>query len=249
MNFTFINETKIIAHRGACANAPENTLISFQKAHEFGAKWVEFDVMLTKDGEAIVIHDDTVDRTTNGHGNVADLTLAEIKCLDAGSWFSNEFIDVKIPTFIEVMQLLNDVDIRMNVEIKPTPGMGEKTAEKTIELLYQYWPMEDKPVMLSSLDKSAVTRVREMDSTLTVGRVLHDVSELITVIDAPIISVNHELLDEEFMGLLKPRFDMVFAYTVNDRQRAQALYDLGVASVFTDHADLFHENFLSNQKK
>lgn len=90
---------KIIAHRGASAYKPENTIIAFQNAKELGATWVEFDVMLSADGEAITIHDVMLDRTTSGQGNVADHTYDEISQLDAGRWFAPEFAGEKSTNF------------------------------------------------------------------------------------------------------------------------------------------------------
>src|SRR5699024_7283151 len=92
-----------VAHRGASGHAPENTMAAFQKGFEMKADYIEIDVQMTKDGELIVIHDTTVDRTTNGTGNVGDLTFEEIKQLDAGSWFSDEYAGEKIPTFEEIL--------------------------------------------------------------------------------------------------------------------------------------------------
>src|SRR5438552_7543288 len=90
--------SSIIAHRGASALAPENTLAAFHKAKEIGAKWVEFDCMLASCGEVVVIHDETLDRTTNGLGRVIDYPYSYLKTLNAGSWFNPIFADEKIPT-------------------------------------------------------------------------------------------------------------------------------------------------------
>ena len=82
---------RVIGHRGACEYAPENTLASMTRAHELGVEWVEFDVCLTKDGQAVILHDPTVNRTTNGRGAIDELTYQQVRTLDAGAWFSEEF--------------------------------------------------------------------------------------------------------------------------------------------------------------
>jgi glycerophosphoryl diester phosphodiesterase len=108
----------VIGHRGASAYAPENTLASFALAMELRADWFELDCTLTKDGEVIVIHDETVDRTTNAKGNVADLTLAELKRLDAGSWKDPKFAGERLPTLAEALDLARRLHIGVYIEIK-----------------------------------------------------------------------------------------------------------------------------------
>lgn len=130
----------IIGHRGFHANYPENTLAAFDAAVQAGAHMIELDVMLSRDRKVVVIHDDTLDRTTNGSGSVADLTLAELKQLDAGSWFDPQFADQRIPELSEVLDLVDD-RIYVNIEIKSTayePGHPEDAIEtQVVDLLKQ----------------------------------------------------------------------------------------------------------------
>jgi len=123
----------VLGHRGAKGHAPENTLPSFFKAIELGATMAELDVHLSRDGELVVIHDATVDRTTDGTGRIADLTLEEIKRLDAGGWFSPEFRGVRVPTLREVFEAVGS-RILINVEVKkgeePYAGIAEKLARE-----------------------------------------------------------------------------------------------------------------------
>jgi glycerophosphoryl diester phosphodiesterase len=114
-------ERGLCAHRGAMETHPENTIPAFRAAVEAGAQMIEFDAWLSKDNQMVVIHDDTVDRTTNGKGKVSDLTLEEIKKLDAGSWKSTEFTGVKVPTLQEVLTEM-PYNIWLNVHVK---GEGE----------------------------------------------------------------------------------------------------------------------------
>ena len=111
----------LCAHRGALETHPENTIPAFQAAINAGAQMIEFDVWLTKDKQMVIIHDPSVDRTTNGKGKVTDLTLAEIKTLDAGSWKSPEFTGEKIPTLVETLDIMPN-NIWLNIHIK---GEGE----------------------------------------------------------------------------------------------------------------------------
>ena len=125
---------KIFAHRGASAYAPENTLPAFEKAVDIGADGVELDIHLSRDGRLVVIHDEMLDRTTNGHGFVKDFTLAELKKLDASKTMTNSgFCNLRIPTLGEVYELLADTELLVNVEVKNSiflyPGILEKALE------------------------------------------------------------------------------------------------------------------------
>ena len=126
----------VAGHRGYRSNYPENTLLSFQKALELGVDMIEFDLNLTKDKKLVVIHDEKVDRTTNGSGYIRDMTLKEIKLLDAGSWFSDEFSKLRIPTFDELLELVSyKKDLLFNVEIKERT---HETVDLAIEVIKNY---------------------------------------------------------------------------------------------------------------
>src|SRR6185437_12837650 len=109
----------VIGHRGAASSAPENTLGGMRRAHALGIRWVEFDVRLSGDGHCILLHDDAVDRTTDGTGEAAALDFAALRRLDAGSWFSPDFAGERIPTLEETVALLGVLGLGANVEIKP----------------------------------------------------------------------------------------------------------------------------------
>jgi glycerophosphoryl diester phosphodiesterase len=126
---------RIIGHRGACGYAPENTLESIRTAADLGIKWVELDVKLTKDGVPVIFHDETLDRTTNGHGNVAETFYADLQNLEAGSWYSDGFAGIKIPTLEEAAELLIDLGLGLNLELKPCPGREKETAEIALDHL------------------------------------------------------------------------------------------------------------------
>ncbi|MCS7459187.1 glycerophosphodiester phosphodiesterase [Paenibacillus doosanensis] len=128
----------VAAHRGLKCDYPENTLLAFQKALEAGVDMIEFDLRRSKDGKVMVIHDETVDRTTNGTGKVGDLTLAELKRLDAGGWFGPSFEGLKIPAFAELLELLRAYpEVLLNVEIKSSPD-AVQTADQAVALLKEY---------------------------------------------------------------------------------------------------------------
>jgi glycerophosphoryl diester phosphodiesterase len=131
------NNTSIVvaAHRGLKSEYPENTLLAFQKALELGVDMLEFDLRLSKDGVIMVIHDETLDRTTNSSGPVSDYTWAELKQLDAGGWFGPTFEGLKIPTLEELCSLLTSYpDVLLNVEVKPSPD-AKIVADKAVAML------------------------------------------------------------------------------------------------------------------
>ncbi len=121
------SRTAACAHRGDCKVAPENTLPAILSAVKKGAPMIEFDVQKTKDGHLVIMHDGTVDRTTNGRGKVSDLSFAEIRALDAGSWFAPEFAGTQVPTLEEVLDAIPP-GILCNVHLKSGPGLAAEAA-------------------------------------------------------------------------------------------------------------------------
>ena len=122
----------ICAHRGAMDTHPENTLAAFREAVRLGAHMIEFDVRMTKDGHLVILHDETVDRTTNGKGKISELTIDEVKHLDAGSWKSEEFADERIPSLKETLAVMPE-NIWLNVHIKGGKKLGEKVARVIVD--------------------------------------------------------------------------------------------------------------------
>jgi glycerophosphoryl diester phosphodiesterase len=125
--------TSVCAHRGDMASAPENTLPAFVSAVEKGAAMIEFDIHFTKDGQLVVIHDTTVDRTTNGSGKVAELTFEEIRALDAGSWFAPAFAGARVPTLREALEVIPE-HVLCNVHSKQAEGIAAAAARVIAEM-------------------------------------------------------------------------------------------------------------------
>ena len=155
-----------LGHRGAREVAPENTLASFRKALELGADGVELDVMLSRDKQVVVIHDYTVDRTTDGSGTVRDLSLAELKSVDAGSWFSPNFQNERIPTLEEVVHSLPG-DTILNVELKSLSAL-DTTLEKTVVNLMHQLDLGDR-VIVSSFNPLSIWRIHKLDPSIETG--------------------------------------------------------------------------------
>jgi glycerophosphoryl diester phosphodiesterase len=160
----------IVAHRGYSARYPENTLAAFEAAKQAGAHMVELDVSLTKDRRLVVMHDDTVDRTTDGSGVVRQMTLEQLRRLDAGSWFDPRFAAERPPTLAQVLDLARG-HLAVNVEIKPeaveAPGPAD-AVERQIVNLVRDMGMPDE-VLISSFNWSVLARIRQMAPEIAVG--------------------------------------------------------------------------------
>lgn len=155
----------IIAHRGASGTCPENTLAAFRRAHELGAHMIELDVQLTRDEEVVVLHDDTLDRTTTGLGPVGALPLAAVRALDAGAWFAPQFRGERVPTLAEVLAA---IPLPLNVELKPVGrGAAAPLAARTLAVVVAAGALGR--VVFSSFDPEAILALREASADAEVG--------------------------------------------------------------------------------
>lgn len=155
-----------IAHRGAMLEAPENTLAAFRRAIELGADLIELDVHQTADGHVVVIHDETVDRTTDGSGIVLAMSLQELRCLDAGSWTGPQFAGERVPTLLEVLELTRG-QVGLVIEIKAGSTRHPGIEAAIVQLLQATGRVDD--VVLISADDEAIKEVRRLDNHLTTG--------------------------------------------------------------------------------
>lgn len=239
----------IIGHRGACGYAPENTLESIKTAADMGVTWVELDVMLTKDSVPIIFHDDTLDRTTNGSGNVADTLYEDIRHLETGSWFADSFAGIKIPTLEEALELIVDLNLGLNLEIKPTPGREVETAEAALDVLSRVWDDHDR-LLISSFQHVSLETAKDMAPEWRRGLLLWhedmpaDWAQLAEYLEASTINISDHLATREFMDEISDTGRPVLVYTVNDPLRARQLQGWGVDSMFTDVPDVIQENLL-----
>src|SRR5438270_12822926 len=140
----------IIAHRGGSAEAPENTMAAFRHAIDIGMRFVELDVQMSREGELVVMHDETVDRTNDGTGAIHDMTLEELRNLDAGSWFGPQFVGEKIPMLREVLELCMGAGVGVVIELK-APEINVGLEEKVVKLLSEIRPAQQIGVQPSSV--------------------------------------------------------------------------------------------------
>ncbi len=235
--------SKVIGHRGAAGHAPENTLASIVMAAELGCGWVEFDTMLAACGALVVIHDETLDRTTDGHGLVAGKTLAELKNLDAGSWFSADFAGAPIPALSETMVLLARLGLGAVVEIKPPAGTEAKTGRLAAGVLADFsGPSLPGPgLMVSSFSTEALIGARdaapEIPRALNVGAVPARWREILGNLGCRALHCKAaKLKEKEARDIIAAGFDLR-CYTVNKAAEAEKLFAWGVAGVFSDFPD------------
>ena len=236
-----IDLPRVIGHRGAAGAAPENTLASIARAKELGASWVEFDVKLTKDAHAILFHDDRLERTTDGQGWVAATTLAEIKGLDAGSWFDRSFRREPVPTFDEALALCAELGLGINVEIKPCAGRERETAQATMSALLELWPHTMPAPLISSFAPACLRVAYEMAPRMPRGYLAGGLPrrwrELMAEYGFATLHLNHRrIVPWQRASVVAAGVPLVL-YTINHGLAARRQLEAGVAAVFTDHVD------------
>lgn len=191
----------IMAHRGWSSRAPENTLAAIKLAlREDWIHSIEIDVQLSKDGTPVVIHDFRVNRTTNGQGYVKEMTLVQLRQLDAGSWFGETYRGEKIPTLVEVLKLCKGKK-RLNIELKTAGDMYEKLAEKVVALIERF--QMEKEVIVTSFDHVKVKEVKERNETIEIGLIIEGnpplLEEQLQCIGATVISMSYLFLTKAFV--------------------------------------------------
>lgn len=224
----------IIGHRGASAYKPENTMASFQLAVKQGADGVEFDVRLSADGQVIVIHDALVDRTTDGHGTIAEMTLAQIREFDAGD-------GERIPTLAELFETMGD-NLLYNIEIKDYQWRNRGLETAVSALIHQH-NLQDQ-VIISTFSPIALRRAQKAAAgTIPTAlcrregytRYMHHFA------DGEADHPNHTMVDEQYMAWAKKRGYRTNTWTVNDPAEAQRLAKLGVHGIITNTPDIIRK--------
>jgi glycerophosphoryl diester phosphodiesterase len=230
---------KNIGHRGASALAPENTLPAFQLAMELGAEEVELDVMRCATGEPVVIHNETVDKTTDGTGAVRDKSLDELKELDAGLWFDERFRGTKIPTLDEVFALIGGA-MSVNIEIKGQSVRPDGAEHAVLESINRRG-LTDR-VIVSSFNPWRLHRVRSEAPELKIALIFSPRNRMCLrkAWFAPILKVDglhpfYSMVDEQFVDRAHKRGRWVYAWTVDDQETMKELIGTGVDGIVTNN--------------
>lgn len=222
----------VIAHRGARVVTPENTLAAFTEAAAAGADGFELDVRLCATGEAVVIHDDSVDRTTDGTGAVADMTLAELRRLDAGAWFDERFAGERIPTLEEALEAAGR-SLLVNVEIKgAAAGIARRVVDAVGRLAMEEW------VLVSSFEPGPLLRVRSLMPALPIAFLYSSVAAYTSARPGlgrlHALHPRHDLVSAEMLADAHRSGYLVNAWTVNDPAAMVRLATLGVDGIIGD---------------
>ncbi len=240
---------KIIGHRGAAGYAPENTIEAIHTAADMGIKWVELDVKLTKDEVPIIFHDDSLDRTTNTTGKIADLTYKEIKELDCGSWYSESFIGTKIPSLEEAIDALITRNLGFNMEIKPCPSREKETAEAALDILSSIWD-DHEHLLISSFSHVSLETAFDMAQDWHRGLILPDewpenLQEIAEYLQIATININGNTAKRQQIEDIMDMNKLCLAYTIDDPSKAQELRRWGVDGFFSNYPDLIKESISS----
>jgi glycerophosphoryl diester phosphodiesterase len=234
--------TRVAGHRGAKLRAPENTIAGFRAAKRLGAGWVELDAKLTRDGIPVVIHDETLERTTDGAGRVESATLKEIRWLDAGRWFAPEYAGEKVPTLAEALEAIAAEGMGVNVEIKPCPGRERATAEASIKVIREVWPKTSPAPIISSFHPLSLEAAQAAAPELPRGFLLEDrhpewrsVAERL---ECKAIHPKWSSLTADWVDQIRKAGYACLTWTVNDPVAAKRLFDWGVDCIITDAPDL-----------
>jgi glycerophosphoryl diester phosphodiesterase len=235
----------IIAHRGASAQYPENTMAAFRGAVQMQADMIELDVMLSKDGVPVVFHDATLDAHSDGTGPVANHTLEELKKLDAGSWSGSTFSGEQIPTLEEVLKFSSQ-KIALNIEIKTesvTDEVKGGVEQKSLDLVKKYG-MEEH-VIFSSFDYRAVAHLKELNPQVPVALLYNKrqsegklPSELVAAYKADAFNCSYRQLSKKRWKDLQSHRISTFIYTVDSPRRMKKLIKKGVSGIFTNKPDV-----------
>lgn len=238
----------VCGHRGASGHAPENTLVAFRRARELGATWIEFDVQLSADGVPIILHDDTLERTTNLGQPLrpTELDLAELKKLDAGSWFGPEFAGEPIATLEEVLEEFGTI-LGLNIEIKSRPGFeADNGLERKIADAVRKYALQDK-VLISSFDPTRLRALHQYDPELRLGALYtsrasdyppnFDPIAMAQSFEAVALHSPYTVVNEALVARAHQHGLAVNTWTSNELAEMRRLIDLGVDMIITNYPD------------
>ncbi|MDQ7743409.1 glycerophosphodiester phosphodiesterase [Hydrogenophaga pseudoflava] len=232
-----------IAHRGAGQLAPENTLAAFRLGAQHGYRMAECDAKLSADGVVFLLHDDTLDRTTDGQGLAGDHAWAELSLRDAGSWHSRQYAGERLPTLEGVARFCRANACLLNIEIKPTPGLEEETGRVVAREAARLWEGAPVPPLLTSFQPEALAGAQAAVAPLPRGLLLETLwdgwLDVARQLGCVAVVCDQVLWDVEVMAAVHGSGMRALAYTVNEPVSAERLWALGIDGLITDRVDLF----------
>lgn len=231
-----------IGHRGAGKDAPENTLAAFQHGWSAGLRMFECDVKLSADGVPYLLHDATLDRTTNGQGPVESLSWAELSALDAGSWHSAAYVGERLLRLDALADWCCTHQALLNLEIKPVPGHEAATGAAVARAVAALWAQAEVQPLLSSFQPSALLAAQDavpaLPRALLLDRFWGGWESVARQLNGVGLVVHHPLIDEELVQTARQHGWRLLSYTVNDVAEARRLLQLGLDGLITDRMQL-----------
>jgi glycerophosphoryl diester phosphodiesterase len=238
---------RLVAHRCGGKLAPENTLAGFDACVRYGYQMVEFDVKLSADEQIFLLHDDTLERTTNGRGAAAQHSGQQLAALDAGTWFDSRFAGERLPTLAEAAERCERDRLAANLEIKPCPGREALTGQLVARAAQVLW--RTQMPLLSSFSVEALAAARDAAPGLPRGMLFdaipHDWLRIVRELDCVSLHADHEHLTQAKVAEIHAAGLRVLAYTVNEPARARLLAQWGVDMICTDRIDMIGRDVLS----
>lgn len=232
-----------IAHRGAGKLAPENTLAAFETGAGYGYRMFECDVKLSADGELFLLHDATLERTSNGRGQAGSQSWQQLARLDAGSWHSAPFAGEPLPSLKTIARFCVDKGHLLNIEIKPTPGAEALTGAAVANAAAKLWQHAGVPPLLSSFEIASLQAAQaaqpQLPRALLLDTLTPDWLPNALALECTAVVFNYRLWNENTARMARQAGLRMLSYTVNDAAAAQKLLDLGTDGVITDRVDLF----------
>jgi len=250
---------RVLAHRGGGALAPENTIAAIEVGLQHGYRAIEFDAMLAADAVPVLIHDATLERTTNGAGAVAAHSAAQLAQLDAGAWMASRFAGTRLPTLAEAIAYCRRNGIWINIEIKPAPGHESATGTRVAQAAAKAYAdlvrprgdqagnVEPQAPLFSSFAVEALAAARsavpDLPRGLLVGAVPADWEDQLETLGCVGLHCSHKHLTQALARAVKDAGYWLFCYTVNEPERARELFDWGVDAFCTDRIDRIAASF------
>ncbi len=238
-----LNLPKLIGHRGVKNLAPENTLNSIEFAHKLGLKWVEVDVKITKDKIPIILHDDTLDRTTNAKGLLVDFLYEDVKKLDAGFVFYNHSTKIFIPTLEDVLHYCKENNIGLNIELKPNEGYEIDNVQAVSKVISKFKDYND--IYFSSFDLKSLTEMKKFFPNSYFGILVDNFENSYSLDDCLKVcnnynffnfGLNQNLINSEIINKIKKNNLLITTYSDKNFNPMDAndLWKLGITSLFID---------------
>ncbi|MGN0158436.1 MAG: glycerophosphodiester phosphodiesterase [Brotaphodocola sp.] len=232
---------KVYGHRGYSGRYPENTMLAFRKAEECGCYGIELDVQLSKDGEVVIIHDEKLDRTTDGHGLVKDYTLAELKKFNAAVVWGDRYGFQEIPTLREYLEWVKDTDLVTNIEIKTGVYYYENLEEKTLNMVKEYGL--EKKVIFSSFNHTSIMLLRKLAPDIPCGALvehegLGNAGYYCDKYDFQYYHPGWKGLTDEEVAKCKEYGIPLNVWTVNDMGTLEKVYDWECEGVISNYPEI-----------